>query len=90
MHSEVIGVGSGSCVVRDVQEALTYLDGSIQRVRKRFCTPTQAEALGRDYEVLRAHLVAEAEAVTNRGERWSVTVGDLCTSLTPSGWTRHR
>ncbi|WP_329167375.1 hypothetical protein OHB49_44845 (plasmid) [Streptomyces sp. NBC_01717] len=78
--------GAAGQTVRDVREAVYWLDTSLVRVQERAnLPPFESDRLGQCARLLRARMLDEADSVTARGKQWSATVGPLSMTLTPTG-----
>jgi hypothetical protein len=85
MQWEVFPIASAGQTVRDVQEALRWLDGSVERIQERGVLNAYASReLATAARAMRARMLDEADAVTARGECWSATDGAISVTLTPS------
>ncbi|MDX3772082.1 hypothetical protein PV683_41665 [Streptomyces sp. AK08-01B] len=78
--------GAAGQTVRDVQEAVYWLDRSVARVQERLnLTPFESDRLGQCARLMRARMLDEADSATSCGKQWSATVGVLSMTLTPTG-----
>ncbi|MFI5630796.1 hypothetical protein ACIA8E_15770 [Streptomyces sp. NPDC051664] len=78
--------GAAGQTVRDVQEAVYWLDGSVMRIQERAgLPPFESDRLGQCARLLRARMLDEADSATSRGKQWSAAVGPLRMTLTPTG-----
>ncbi|WP_327239002.1 hypothetical protein OG243_01960 [Streptomyces sp. NBC_01318] len=88
MQWSIDGTFSGAAgqTVRDVQEAVQWLDGSVTRVQERAnLTSFEAAQLGECARLIRARMLDEADSATSCDRHWSATVGPLSMTLTPTG-----
>ncbi|WP_331759326.1 hypothetical protein [Streptomyces sp. NBC_01579] len=88
MQWSIEGTFSGAAgqTVRDVQEAVQWLDGSVTRIQERAnLTPFASEQLGESARLMRVRMLDEVDSATSRGKQWSATIGPLSMTLTPTG-----
>lgn len=72
--------------VRDVEEAVHWLDASVMRIQERAdLSSFESDRLGQCARLLRARMLDEVDSATSRGKRWSATIGPLTMTLTPTG-----
>ncbi|WP_329166894.1 hypothetical protein OHB49_42455 (plasmid) [Streptomyces sp. NBC_01717] len=77
--------GAAGQTVRDVQEAVQWLDTSVTRVQDAILPSFESDRLSQCARLMRARMLDEADSATSRGERWSATIGPLRMTLTPTG-----
>lgn len=78
--------GAAGQTVRDVQEAVYWLDTSVMRIQERAnLTPFASDQLDQCARLLRARMLDEADNATSRRKQWSATIGPLSMTLTPTG-----